>query len=84
MPRVDVVRRVRLVVIDVEPAGLEQLLAWRAKETSMTGSRRPWAMKARVLWRSASDGCHRSTVGTKPEKARIPAGAGRSGPSPSA
>ena len=52
--------------------------ARRAKPTSMTGSLRPWAMNARVPVRSASEGCQPSTVGTKPEKARMPAGAGRS------
>ena len=51
--------------------------------TSMIGSLRPWAMNTRVLSRPASSGCQPSTVGTKPEKARIPAGAGRPGPSPS-
>ena len=47
----------------------------------MIGSRRPWAMNTRVS--RGTSGCQPSTVGMKPLKARIPAGAGRSGPSPS-
>jgi hypothetical protein len=76
---VDVVARVRLVVLDIEPTPLKQL----AKPTSMIGSLRPWAMNARVERRSSNDGLQPSTTGTKPEKARIPAGAGLSPASPS-
>ena len=40
----------------------------------MIGSLRPWAMNTRVHSRPASSGCQPSTVGTKPENARIPPG----------
>ena len=67
-----------------QAAGLEQLA--RAPRERDVHDRVVAAVgdeRARVR-RSASEGCQPSTVGTKPEKARMPAGAGRSGPSPSA
>ena len=70
---VDVVRRARLVVADVDAAGARATHApTRANSTSMIGSARPCAMNARRPCRSASEGCQPSTVGTKPEKDEQP------------
>ena len=64
----------------------------RAKPTSMTGSRRPWAMNARMPARSARSGCQPSTVGDEAgegeDARRAPGGRRRgrarsSSPSPS-
>ena len=57
--------------------------ARRANSTSMTGSRRPWAMNTGRPVRSARLGSQPSTVGMNPEKAMMPAGTGRSPARPS-
>ena len=58
------------------PAPLSSSRAPRANSTSISGSRRPCAMNTRSPSRSSSEGSQPSTVGMKPERARIPAGAG--------
>ena len=80
--RVDVVGGVGLVVFDVEPARLEQLAGAAGEADLHDRVARPCAMKTRFR-PAARSGSQPSTVGTKPEKARMPAGAGRSAPSPS-
>ena len=58
--------------------------ARRAKPTSMTGSLAAVGDERAQAGRGRrASGCQPSTIGTKPENARIPAGAGRSGPRPS-
>ena len=49
----------------------------------MIGSARPCATNTRRPLRPGRSGAQPSTTGTKPEKARIPAGAGRSAGRPS-
>ena len=80
--RVDRVPAGVLVVLDGEPALLEQVTGLWPKPTSITGSFRPCPMKIGRPARPARSGCHPSTTGTKPENARIPAGLGRPPSSP--
>src|SRR4051794_6735143 len=67
-----------------KPPACSSAPARRAKSTFMIGSRRPWAMNTGRSGREARSGCQPSTVGMNPEKARSPAGAGRSPARPSA
>src|ERR1700733_2576308 len=61
------------------PAARNCSAAARAKSTLMTWSRVPCAMNTRTALRAARSGCQCSTDAMKPENARTPMGAGRSG-----
>ena len=80
--RLDPVGVVQFVVLDVHAALLEQVPS-PVREADLH-DRVAAPVGDEDSRRRGSSGCQPSTTGTKPEKARIPAGAGRSGPSPSA